>query len=77
MFEKKKKKKGFCLGTNVLKWSWVTLILLLKLPKGNRGKNYARYAEQFPDLLQVVGVAEPREYARHIMQKKYSIPLQQ
>lgn len=44
---------------------------------GNRGKNYARYAEQFPDLLQVVGVAEPREHVRQYMQKKHSIPLQQ
>lgn len=43
---------------------------------GNRGKNYARYAEQFPDLLQVVGVAEPREHVRHFMQKKHSIPQQ-
>lgn len=44
---------------------------------GNRGKNYAQYAEQFPDLLRVVGVAEPREHARHHMQKKYSIPSKQ
>uniref|UniRef100_A0A0P4WKM8 Gfo/Idh/MocA-like oxidoreductase N-terminal domain-containing protein n=2 Tax=Scylla olivacea TaxID=85551 RepID=A0A0P4WKM8_SCYOL len=41
---------------------------------GNRGKNYAGYAEQFPDLMQVVAVAEPREYARSLIQKRHSLP---
>ncbi|KAG0720283.1 putative oxidoreductase YjhC [Chionoecetes opilio] len=43
---------------------------------GNRGKNYARYAEQFPDLFQVVAVAEPREHARSFIQKHHSLPQQ-
>lgn len=48
-----------------------------KISTGNRGKNYARYAEQFPDLFQVVAVAEPREHARSFIQKLYSLPQQQ
>ena len=48
--------------------------VIFKTVLGNRGKNYAGYAEQFPDLMQVVAVAEPREYARSLIQKRHSLP---
>jgi hypothetical protein len=31
---------------------------------GNRGNAYAAYALEQPELLKIVGVAEPREYNR-------------
>ncbi|XP_042217804.1 uncharacterized protein LOC121863286 isoform X2 [Homarus americanus] len=40
---------------------------------GNRGKNYARYAEDFPHLFQVVAVAEPRTQAREFVKNKHSL----
>nr|XP_045601637.1 uncharacterized protein LOC123760172 [Procambarus clarkii] len=40
---------------------------------GNRGKNYARYAEDFPHLLEVVAVAEPRVHARERIQRKHAL----
>lgn len=41
---------------------------------GNRGKNYAMYAKQFPHLFEVVGVAEPRQYARQVFKSNYNLP---
>ncbi|XP_066950713.1 2,7-anhydro-N-acetylneuraminate hydratase-like [Macrobrachium rosenbergii] len=40
---------------------------------GNRGKNYANYAIQFPELFDVVAVAEPRRHAREYFQHNHSI----
>jgi predicted dehydrogenase len=41
---------------------------------GGRGSGYAAYARQHPDLMQVVGVAEPREFYRTRMADAYGIP---
>lgn len=41
---------------------------------GNRGKVYARYALEHPDLAQVVGVAEPRVYSRDLLAEQHHIP---
>ncbi|XP_069991140.1 trans-1,2-dihydrobenzene-1,2-diol dehydrogenase-like isoform X3 [Penaeus vannamei] len=41
---------------------------------GNRGQNYARYSEEYPDLLQIVAVAEPRQNRRENIQKIHSLP---
>ena len=40
---------------------------------GNRGNVYARYALEHPDKLRVIGVAEPREYARYAMRDAFGI----
>ncbi len=41
---------------------------------GSRGSGYATYAEQFPDRMQVVGVAEPRDAYRERQVKTHNIP---
>lgn len=41
---------------------------------GNRGSAYARYAIDNPRRLQVVGVAEPREFHRKRMAREHEIP---
>ncbi|XP_023931025.1 uncharacterized protein LOC106162818 isoform X1 [Lingula anatina] len=41
---------------------------------GNRGQNYAEFADEFPEKLKVVGVAEPRVFYRTKMQQTYGIP---
>lgn len=41
---------------------------------GNRGSGYATYAEKFPDRMQVVGVAEPRDAYRERQVKTHNIP---
>ena len=38
-------------------------ITLLIIGAGSRGKTYAAYALEHPDLARVVGVAEPREFS--------------
>ncbi|XP_068207227.1 putative oxidoreductase YteT isoform X1 [Palaemon carinicauda] len=43
---------------------------------GNRGKNYANYALQFPDLFDVVAVAEPRKHAREYFQHNHSLKVE-
>ncbi|KAF0687159.1 Aste57867_21130 [Aphanomyces stellatus] len=40
---------------------------------GQRGRNYAQYALEHPDVFQIVGVAEPREFWRSHVASKYSI----
>ncbi|MFW9966286.1 MAG: Gfo/Idh/MocA family protein [Candidatus Thorarchaeota archaeon] len=41
---------------------------------GNRGNVYASYAIEHPDLVKVVGVAEPRDFHRQRMVKEHGIP---
>ena len=40
---------------------------------GSRGAGYANYAKMFPDRMQVVGVAEPRDFYRNKMADEYDI----
>ena len=40
---------------------------------GQRGQNYAAFAQDFPSRLRVVGVAEPLVHRRRRMQTVYSI----
>ena len=41
---------------------------------GGRGMTYATFAQEHPDRLKIVGVAEPRPYNRQYMADTYSIP---
>ncbi|XP_056305831.1 uncharacterized protein zgc:154075 [Danio aesculapii] len=41
---------------------------------GNRGENYSEYARIFPDRMQVVGVADPREFVRKKLQARHKVP---
>jgi predicted dehydrogenase len=38
---------------------------LLILGCGSRGENYASYAKLYPDKARVVGIADPRKFARN------------
>ncbi len=49
-------------------------IRLIVLGAGGRGSGYATYARQHPDELQIVGVAEPRDFYRERMADDYDIP---
>ncbi len=41
---------------------------------GSRGNIYASFASLYPDKAKVIGVAEPRDFYRNEMVKKYDIP---
>jgi predicted dehydrogenase len=41
---------------------------------GSRGRSYSKYSADFPDEVQVVGVAEPRDFYRNDLVEKYGIP---
>ncbi|ETW04903.1 hypothetical protein, variant 1 [Aphanomyces invadans] len=43
---------------------------------GQRGRTYAQYALEHPDLFKVVGVAEPRQYWRNYMASTHDISSQ-
>src|SRR5512133_1714656 len=43
---------------------------------GSRGMIYAAFAQQHPDRLQIVGVAEPRQWNREFMAETYRLPMQ-
>ncbi len=49
-------------------------VTLLIIGAGSRGTIYSEYARQHPDLAQVVGVAEPRDFFRGRMAEAFSIP---
>ena len=42
---------------------------------GGRGMGYALFAQEHPDRLRIVGVAEPREWNRQYMIETYHLPL--
>jgi len=49
-------------------------VTLLIIGAGSRGSGYAHFAEQFPDRVRVVGVAEPRRPYRERLVKAHDIP---
>ena len=49
-------------------------VSLIIVGAGSRGSEYARFAAEYPDRLEIVGVAEPRELYRTRMASKYNIP---
>jgi len=50
-------------------------IKILSIAAGSRGSGYATYAEKHPDRVQIVGVAEPRDFYRQQMVGNYDIPM--
>ena len=48
-------------------------VTVMIIGAGSRGKTYARYSEQFPNSMKVVGVADPNTYRRNFMAKKYNV----
>ena len=53
----------------------MTPIKLIIVGAGGRGTGYAEYALQYPDQVQIIGVAEPRAYYRQNLVNKHKIPL--
>lgn len=51
-------------------------VTVLIVGAGSRGQTYAHYGAQHPEQMQVVGVAEPRDFQRTHMAQKYAIPPQ-
>lgn len=49
-------------------------ITIVILGAGGRGTMYAHYAKMFPDVMKVIGFAEPIEVRRNFMIKEYGIP---
>ena len=49
-------------------------VKLIIIGAGQRGAGYAAYAGHFPEQLQIVGVAEPRDFHRKQMMDEYRIP---
>jgi predicted dehydrogenase len=49
-------------------------VSLIVVGAGGRGSGYARFAEANPERLEIVGVAEPRDFYRNEMARKYNIP---
>lgn len=47
---------------------------LVILGAGDRGSTYAKYALEHPNRVQIIGVAESREYYRERMAQEHSIP---
>jgi hypothetical protein len=41
---------------------------------GSRGAGYAEFAKAYPDRLEIVGVAEPRDFYRNELVNKFNIP---
>lgn len=50
---------------------------LLIVGAGNRGQRYAQIAEQFPEQLRIVGVAEPRDWQRNHLARRHHLPPRQ
>ncbi|XP_066493609.1 putative oxidoreductase YteT [Tiliqua scincoides] len=49
------------------------LITVLVIGAGSRGSNYSSYAVCFPDRMKVIGVADPRAFARKRLQEIHNI----
>ena len=49
-------------------------VKLLIIGAGARGSGYAKYAKNFPEKAQIVGVAEPRDFYREQAVQQYNIP---
>lgn len=55
----------------------MTAVKLIVVGAGNRGQAYAAFAEKCPEKVQIVGVAEPREWHRNFIAERHNIPQDQ
>lgn len=51
----------------------MTQVTVIVVGAGSRGDNYSNFASIHPDRMKVVGVADPRKFARTKLQQKHSI----
>lgn len=49
-------------------------VKIIVVGAGSRGTEYAKFAAECPDKMQIVGVAEPREWHRNNLKELYNIP---
>ena len=49
-------------------------IKLILIGAGNRGIGYARFVEEHPDKIEIVGVAEPHQVRRELIAEKHNVP---
>ncbi|MCL6527681.1 MAG: Gfo/Idh/MocA family oxidoreductase [Thermaceae bacterium] len=49
-------------------------VSVLIIGAGSRGQIYAQFAQQYPERMRVVGVAEPRAFQREQMAQTYGLP---
>ncbi|XP_020785470.1 putative oxidoreductase YteT [Boleophthalmus pectinirostris] len=61
------------MGQNSLQCSKMTQVSVIVVGSGSRGDNYSNYATIHPDRTKVVGVADPRKFARTKLQQKHNI----
>ncbi|XP_051786388.1 uncharacterized protein zgc:154075 isoform X2 [Erpetoichthys calabaricus] len=54
-------------------FAMATRVDVIIIGAGNRGSTYARFAEECPDQMRVVGVADPNLFARDAFKQKYRI----
>nr|XP_039261567.1 uncharacterized protein LOC120337756 [Styela clava] len=50
------------------------LLKCVVLGGGNRGQEYATYSADFPHLVRIVAIADPRPHVRKLFGRKYGIP---
>ncbi|XP_046879810.1 uncharacterized protein LOC124470113 isoform X2 [Hypomesus transpacificus] len=50
-----------------------SVVHVIVVGAGSRGKTYSDFATFHPERMQVVGVADPRKFAREILQKQHNI----
>ena len=48
-------------------------VRILVIGAGNRGHKYSQYAKQYPERLEIIGVAEPRDDYRNIMVNEFKL----
>ncbi|XP_026116139.1 uncharacterized protein zgc:154075 isoform X3 [Carassius auratus] len=50
-----------------------SLVDVIVVGAGNRGENYSNYAVIFPERMRVVGIADPRDFARKKLQARHKV----
>lgn len=61
------------MGQNRSQGSKMTQVSVIVVGAGSRGDNYSNFASIHPDRMKVVGVADPRKFARTKLQQKHNI----
>ena len=50
------------------------VVSLIIAGAGDRGGNYIRIAEKYPDRVRIAAIAEPRDYYRNTLGDRYQVP---